>query len=120
MMKGNVADAKGTLMSQNKTYPAIETDWSYDGVAKRRQQFLSPSLRTFTAFEKPIVLKRGEMQYVWDESGKKYLDCLAQNLCVSVGHCHPLVIEEARKQAEQLVHCTTMYYHAVPAHLAEE
>jgi len=107
-------------MSQTKAYPNIETDWSYESVAKRRQQFLTPSLRTFTAFEKPIVLKRGQMQYVWDETGKKYLDCLAQNLCVSVGHCHPFVNQEATKQAQEMVHCTTMYYNAVPAHLAEE
>lgn len=98
----------------------IETDWSYENTAARRQKFLSSSLRTFTAFEKPIVLKRGQMQYVFDEAGKRYLDCLAQNLCISVGHNHPLVNREAKKQADELVHCTTMYYHPVPTHLAEE
>jgi alanine-glyoxylate transaminase / (R)-3-amino-2-methylpropionate-pyruvate transaminase len=108
------------MSEKGKTLPAIETDWSYENTANRRLKFLSPSLRTFTAFETPIVLKRGQMQYVWDEGGKKYLDCLAQNLCISVGHNHPLVIREAKKQSDELVHCTTMYYHPVPAHLAEE
>jgi alanine-glyoxylate transaminase/(R)-3-amino-2-methylpropionate-pyruvate transaminase len=104
-----------------KTYDVeIKTDWSYEHIATRRQKYLSPSLRTFTAFEKPIVLRRGQMQYVFDETGKKYLDCLAQNLCISVGHNHPLVNREATKQTEDLVHCTTMYYHPVPAQLAEE
>lgn len=103
-----------------KDPPDIETDWSYPNTAVRRQKYLSPSLRTFTAFEQPIVLKRGQMQYVWDESGKRYLDCLAQNLCISVGHNHPFVNREAKKQSDELVHCTTMYYHPVPAHLAEE
>jgi alanine-glyoxylate transaminase / (R)-3-amino-2-methylpropionate-pyruvate transaminase len=108
------------MSAADNALSGIETDWSYDNTAKRRAKFLSPSLRTFTAFEKPIILKRGQMQYVWDESGKKYLDCLAQNLCISVGHNHPLVIREAKRQSDELVHCTTMYYHPVPAHLAEE
>lgn len=107
-------------MSQEHVYRPIETDLSYEGIAKRRNQFLSPSLRTFTAFTTPIALCRGKMQYVWDESGKKYLDCLAQNLCISVGHAHPLVNGEAKKQMDTLVHCTTMYYNPVSGHLAEE
>jgi alanine-glyoxylate transaminase/(R)-3-amino-2-methylpropionate-pyruvate transaminase len=103
-----------------KDYAPIETDWNYEATLERRHKFMSPSLRTFVAFQKPIILKRGEMQYVWDEKGRKYLDCLAQNLCISVGHCHPLVNREVRRQMEELVHCTTMYYQPVPAHLAEE
>lgn len=107
-------------MNSLNSYRSIETDWDYEVTLGRRHQFMSPSLRTFVAFQKPIVLKKGEMQYVWDEKGKKYLDCLAQNLSISVGHCHPLVNREVRRQIDDLVHCTTMYYHPVPAHLAEE
>ena len=107
------------MNSLNSTRP-IETDWNYEGILGKRHQFMSPSLRTFVAFQKPVVLKKGEMQYVWDEKGKKYLDCLAQNLSISVGHCHPLVNSAVKHQIDELVHCTTMYYHPVPAHLAEE
>lgn len=101
-------------------YRPIETDWNYQATLDRRHKFMSPSLGTFTAFSKPVILKRGEMQYVYDENDKKYLDCLAQNLCISVGHNHPLVNREAKKQIDDMVHCTTMYYQAVPAHFAEE
>lgn len=107
-------------MSHNEKRQGIKTSWSYDDVIQKRETFLSPSLRTFTAYEKPVVLKRGEGQYLWDEKGRKYLDCLAQNLCISVGYNHPLVTMEAKKQIEQLGHCTTMYFHPVPAHFAEE
>ncbi len=101
-------------------YRPIETDWNYQATLDRRHKYMSPSLGTFTAFQKPVVLKRAEMQYVYDENDKKYLDCLAQNLCISIGHSHPLVNREAKKQMDQMVHCTTMYYQAVPAHFAEE
>jgi len=102
------------------TYSPIETSWDYQATLDRRHTFMSPSLGTFAAYQKPVVLKKASMQYVWDEQGKKYLDCLAQNLCISVGHNHPLVNYEAKKQIDEMVHCTTMYYHAVPTHFAEE
>ncbi len=98
----------------------LETTWSSETIVNKRQIFMSPSLRTFTAYENPIVLQRGQGQYLWDEQGKKYLDCVAQNLCISVGYNHPKVTAAARDQMETLAHCTTMYYHPVPAHFAEE
>jgi alanine-glyoxylate transaminase/(R)-3-amino-2-methylpropionate-pyruvate transaminase len=99
---------------------SIETSWDYDTVAAKRQRFLSPSLATFVAYSKPLLLKRGERQYLYDADGKRYLDCLAQNLSISVGYNHPLVSAEIEKQLETLQHCTTMYLHPVPAHFAEE
>ena len=101
-------------------YTPLVTDSDYQSVLDRRQRYLSPSLRTFVAFNKPVVLKKGSMQYVFDDTGRKYLDCLAQNLCISVGHCHPYVNAEVRKQMEEMVHSTTTFFNPVPAHFAEE
>lgn len=102
------------------SYKPIETDWDYQSTLARRRRYMSPSLSTFVAFNEPVILKKGEMQYVYDEKGKKYLDCLAQNLCVSVGHCHPFVNAEVKKQIDQLCHSTTTFFNAIPAHFAEE
>lgn len=101
-------------------YKPIETSWDYQATLDRRHKYMSPSLKTFVAFANPVILKRGSMQYVWDHDDKKYLDCLAQNLCISIGHSHPLVNREAKKQMDEMTHCTTMYYQAVPTHHAEE
>ena len=38
------------------------------------------------------------MQYVWDETGKRYLDGLGGIVTISVGHCHPHVVAAAQKQ----------------------
>jgi alanine-glyoxylate transaminase/(R)-3-amino-2-methylpropionate-pyruvate transaminase len=67
-----------------------------------------------------LVLQRGDAQYLWDVDGKKYVDLMAQNLCISVGYNHPLVNCEVKKQIERMAHCTTMYFQAAPVHLAEE
>lgn len=103
-----------------KEYRPLATSSSYDTIVDKRRAFLSPSLQTFQAYSRPLVLQRGDSQYLWDVDGKKYLDLMAQNLCISVGYNHPLITSEVKKQIEQMAHCTTMYFQAAPAHLAEE
>jgi alanine-glyoxylate transaminase / (R)-3-amino-2-methylpropionate-pyruvate transaminase len=99
---------------------ALETDWSTEATAARRDRYYAASQRKFVPFKDPIVFKRGAMQYLWDADGRKYIDMLAMNVCVSVGHSHPKVVAAAMAQAQELTHCTTMFYHPTPAHFAEE
>ena len=83
-------------------YRPIETSSEYDTIVQLRNKFMSPSLRTFQAYAKPVVMQRGQGQYLWDVQDKKYVDLMAQNLCISVGYNHPLVTREAKNQIEQL------------------
>ena len=96
------------------------TDWTTEGIVARREKFYAASQRKFVPYETPLIFRRGEGQYLWDETGKKYIDLLGMNLCISVGHAHPAVVQAASEQIAELTHCTTMFYHPVPAHLAEE
>ena len=82
-------------------------DWDYARTAARRERFLAPSLRTFTAFERPLLLARGKGAHVWDADGRRYLDCLAQNLCISVGYDHPRVNAAIEAQMREIQHVTT-------------
>ena len=50
----------------------------------------------------PIVLERGEGEWVWDVDGKRYLDCLAAYSALNQGHRHPAIIAAARKQLDRL------------------
>lgn len=98
----------------------LHTDWNFDSTAARRDQYYAASLTRFTPFRDPIVFKKGQGQYLWDTEGRKYTDLLGMNVCISVGHSHPRVVAAAMDQAQELTHCTTMFYHPTPAHLAEE
>ena len=100
--------------------PEIEVDWSTEAIVARRETYYSASQRAFVPYAEPLIFARGRGQYLWDEKGKKYLDLLGMNLCICVGHCHPAVVAAVREQSEQLLHCTTMFYHPVPAHFAQE
>ncbi|MCR8549153.1 aspartate aminotransferase family protein [Salipiger sp. P9] len=95
-------------------------DWSTEAIIAKRERYYAATQRSFVPYAKPLILKRGKMQYVWDEQGNRLIDLLGMNLCISIGHAHPAVVEAVTEQVAQLTHCTTMFYHPVPAHLAEE
>ena len=90
---------------------------SADEILRLRKEFLNPGI--FLYYKKPIMLVEGKMQYVWDETGKRYLDALGGIVTISVGHCHPEVVAAARKQNELLQHSTTIYLHPNVAEYAK-
>lgn len=97
--------------------PAPYRGPSADQVLRLRKEFLNPGI--FLYYKKPLMLVEGKMQYVWDETGKRYLDALGGIVTISVGHCHPDVVEAARKQNELLQHSTTIYLHPNVAEYAK-
>ena len=99
---------------QPKPYTGLSTD----EVLKLRRQFLNPGL--FLYYKKPLMLVEGKGQYLFDDQGRRYLDALAGIVTVSVGHCHPHVVEAARRQNETLQHSTTIYLHPNIAEYAEK
>ena len=80
---------------------------SFDQVLAQRKQFLNPGL--FLYYQQPLMIVEGKMQYVWDSTGKRYLDGLGGIVTVSVGHCHPHVLAAANAQNATLQHSTTIY-----------
>lgn len=68
---------------------------------------------------KPVVLVRGKGTKVWDADGKVYLDFIAGIAVLNLGHSHPRVVEAIKKQAEQLIHISNLYYHENQALLAK-
>ena len=98
----------------------LHTDWNTSAVIARRENFYAASQRKFQPYRKPLILKRGSGQYVWDENDTRLIDLLGMNVCISVGHSNREVNQAAAEQAQTLTHCTTMFYHPVPAHFCEE
>lgn len=91
---------------------------SRDEVIALRHQYLSPGLLTYYA--EPMMIVEGKMQYVFDEKGTRYLDAFAGIVTVSVGHCHPSVIDKVKAQTDMLQHTTTIYLHPTIAQFAEK
>jgi acetylornithine/N-succinyldiaminopimelate aminotransferase len=67
----------------------------------------------------PLTIVKGEGSYVWDESGRKYVDFVAGWAVNSLGHCHPAVIEAVRRQVGELIQTSNHYYTIPQLQLAE-
>ena len=67
----------------------------------------------------PVVLERGKGCYVYDISGKRYLDLIAGIGVNALGHAHPRLTKVIREQAGRLLHSSNLYYHPYTGPLAE-
>src|SRR5690242_6941430 len=103
------ATARRTPLPVAPHKPTPYTGPSKAEVLALRQQYLSPGLITY--YRDPLLVVEGHMQYLWDERGKQYLDAFAGIVTVSVGHCHPYIVEKVREQVGKLQHATTIYVH---------
>jgi len=94
--------------------PCDHTPRPYDGpskeeVRKLRNQHCHPVI--FTLYSEPIMIVEGWLQYLFDETGRRYLDLIAGIVTVSCGHSHPRVIGRVKEQIDRLQHTTTIYLH---------
>ena len=84
-------------------------DLDYDHHLSVREKHLNPAI--FQLYSKPLLITQGYKQYLWDHTGKQYID-LAGSICtISVGHCHPVVTESLKNAADTLWHCTNLHIH---------
>ena len=85
-----------------------------DSVSQLEKTLLIPTYE-----RQPILLERGKGVYVWDSTGKKYLDFLSGLGVNALGHNHPAIQKVIRKQAAKLIHTCNIFYHEFQAPLAK-
>ncbi|MGN6304516.1 MAG: aspartate aminotransferase family protein [Mesorhizobium sp.] len=81
----------------------------------RRYKVLGPAYRLM--YENPLHLVRGEGVWLYDATGRAYLD--VYNNVTSLGHCHPRVVEAIREQVGVLA-TNTRYLHSLILDYAEK
>ena len=91
---------------------------SREQVLALRRQYVNPAV--FTLYREPLMIVEGKMQYLFDETGRRYLDLFAGIVTVSCGHCHPKVLRRVQEQSATLQHATTIYLHPNLPLLAEK
>ncbi|UCH04674.1 MAG: aminotransferase class III-fold pyridoxal phosphate-dependent enzyme [Candidatus Thorarchaeota archaeon] len=77
-----------------------------DEILKTRESTIGRTLSV--SYKKPLNIVRGHMQFLYDETGRRYLD--VRNNVPHVGHSHPRVVEALSKQAAVL-NTNTRYLH---------
>ncbi|MCX9010067.1 MAG: acetylornithine transaminase [Candidatus Methanoperedens sp.] len=90
-------------------------DLSYDEIVGKFEKYV---FQTYT--RQPLAIKKARGAVVTDVNGMEYIDCVAGIAVNNVGHCHPAVVDAIKRQAEQLIHVSNLYFTEQQAVLAEE
>lgn len=61
----------------------------------------------------PVVLERGRGVYLWDVEGKRYYDFLSAYSAMNQGHCHQLIVDVLKKQAEKLTLTSRAFHNSI-------
>ena len=62
-----------------------------------------------TYARQPVAFVRGEGAYLWDESGKRYLDAVAGVAVNGLGHAHPKLVKAISEQVATVIHTSNLY-----------
>ncbi|XP_075542182.1 5-phosphohydroxy-L-lysine phospho-lyase isoform X1 [Dermacentor variabilis] len=91
-----------------ETAPSSLEKISKEETIRLRDIYIGKSCTVFFKSNGPLKIVRGQGQYMYDESGNAYLDCI--NNVAHVGHCHPHVVKAGAEQMA-LLSTNSRYLH---------
>ncbi len=68
----------------------------------------------------PLLIVKGKDKFVWDDTGKKYLDMFSGLSVCNVGHSNPKVVSAITEQAKKYLHTSNLYYTEPQIKLAQQ
>ncbi|MCU0515347.1 MAG: ornithine--oxo-acid transaminase [Oscillatoria sp. Prado101] len=85
---------------QTVTSPSLKSD----GLSEKAQYYIELEEKYGANNYHPLdaVIAEGKGVWVWDTSGKKYLDCLSAYSALNQGHCHPRILQAMIEQANKV------------------
>src|SRR5215472_8503685 len=79
------------------------------------EKFLLPTYK-----RQPVIMTHGRGAYVFDSTGKKYIDFLGGIAVNALGHAHPRIVKVIRREAARAIHLSNLYHHAFQGPLARK
>jgi acetylornithine/N-succinyldiaminopimelate aminotransferase len=79
------------------------------------EKFLLPTYK-----RPPVVMTHGRGAYIYDATGKKYLDFLGGIAVNALGHAHPRIVKVIRREAARAIHLSNLYHNAYQGPLARK
>src|SRR5436190_16260760 len=104
------------MLTMKEIVPAPQAIVRNDAAAVQAlfQQNVVPSYGRFD-----IVLSHGSGCYLYDITGKRYLDLGGGIAVSSLGHGHPAITEALVEQSRKVIHTSNFYYHESQGRLAQ-
>ncbi|MHA4807525.1 aminotransferase class III-fold pyridoxal phosphate-dependent enzyme [Flavitalea flava] len=106
LIKTNPVRAQNAFYLACGYQPLINEQDEYAGLLKERNTCIGKNLSV--SYKKNIKIVKGALQYLYDDKGNTYLDCV--NNVSHVGHCHPTVVKAMQTQIATL-NTNTRYLH---------
>lgn len=97
---------------------SLEKPIGPEAILEKKKKYIMPCLAHF--YKEPRQFVKGEMQYLFDSEGRKYLDCFAGVSVINCGHCNPEINAEVVKQVQSLQHVCNTYLTENFVNLAEK
>ena len=79
------------------------------------EKFLLPTYK-----RQPVVMTHGRGAYIYDATGKKYLDFLGGIAVNALGHAHTRIVKVIRHEAARAIHLSNLYHNAYQGPLARK
>jgi acetylornithine/N-succinyldiaminopimelate aminotransferase len=105
--------AKTVVRAAHKAKSAPTRAPKLDARVGAADKFLLPTYK-----RSPFVLTHGRGCYVFDATGKKYLDFLGGIAVNALGHAHPRIVKVIRREAARAIHFSNLYHNAFQGPLA--
>jgi predicted acetylornithine/succinylornithine family transaminase len=106
---------KSLVRSVRKSKHAVAPSAKPDSRLLDAEQFLLPTYK-----RQPAVMTHGQGPYVYDATGKKYLDFLGGIAVNALGHAHPRIVKVIRREAARAIHLSNLYHNAYQGPLARK
>ncbi|AIY84680.1 aminotransferase class-III family protein [Clostridium baratii str. Sullivan] len=90
-----------------------------ENIIKKKREYLFPSSHNNHFYKNPPQIVKGDMQYLYDDTGKKYIDFFAGVSVMNCGHCNETIVEATINQLKTLQHTTIIYLTEHMVNLAE-
>src|SRR6266852_3364860 len=98
-----------------KAKPASARTAKPDARLLDAEKFLLPTYK-----RQPVVMTHGRGAYVFDSTGKKYLDFLGGIAVNALGHAHPRIVKVIRREAARAIHLSNLFHNAYQGPLARK
>ena len=89
-------------------------------IIEKKKEYLFPSSWGNHFYKNPPEIVKGDMQYLYDNSGKEYIDFFAGVSVMNCGHCNKEILDVTIKQMQTLQHTTIIYLTEQMVNLAEK
>lgn len=87
-------------------------------ILEKKKKYIMPCLGHF--YQEPPEMVKGNMQYLFDHTGKKYTDFFAGVSVMNCGHCNPQITKAVCDQVNELQHVCNIYLTENFVNLAEK